>query len=449
MLKPFNATKQPRDRELSGWYGVLPTPPSLPQQTGDECADVVIIGAGYAGLSAAKRLSDLDPKLSIIVLEAQRLAWGAGGRNSGFMIDLPHELNSEDYSGGRDHDLQQISENRFAIDFAEQAIAQFNIADCFQRIGKYHGATNGKGLSALSNFSEHLTALGEPFTHLNAEQMQQLTGSEYYDGGIHTPGAALIQPAAYILGMGLGLQARDNIRVYENSPAIKITQGESVAVTTRHGTVRAGQAILANNGHIESFGLARNRLLHLVTYASMTEPLTKQQIQHLGEPATWGLIPAAPMGSTLRKITTAQGEQTRMLIRNQWTYNPQMQVSSAAVKRYAKQHQKCFARRYPPLANVTMQYQWAGAIAMSLNSVGVFGEVGKNVYAAAVCNGLGTTKSTLYGVLLADKLLGQTQPLLAHLQAQAPPKCLPPKALNAVGVPAYLKYSHWQAGRDL
>ena len=114
---------------------------------------MVVVGAGFAGLSAAKRLHDNDPDLRVIVLEAQGLAWGACGRNSGFMIDLPHELNSDNYSGEASHDIEQIEENRLAIEFAAEQVTQFKIADAFERIGKYHGATSGKGHKALQDYS--------------------------------------------------------------------------------------------------------------------------------------------------------------------------------------------------------------------------------------------------------------------------------------------------------
>jgi glycine/D-amino acid oxidase-like deaminating enzyme len=76
-------------------------------------------------LSAARRLSKLVPGERIAVVEAQRVGWGAAGRNSGPMMDLPHELSSENYAGGRDHDLKQIRMNRAAIEFAADAAKEY------------------------------------------------------------------------------------------------------------------------------------------------------------------------------------------------------------------------------------------------------------------------------------------------------------------------------------
>src|SRR5215471_6453625 len=109
------ALRTPSDINGSGWYRLLPEPPPPRVLEGDRRADWVILGAGFAGLSAARRLSQLVPGERIVVLEAQRIGWGAAGRNSGFMIDLPHELASESYAGGLQKDLKQIRMNRAGI----------------------------------------------------------------------------------------------------------------------------------------------------------------------------------------------------------------------------------------------------------------------------------------------------------------------------------------------
>ena len=85
-------------------------------------ADWLVIGAGFAGLAAAKRLSQLRPEDRIVLLE-QAGRRGPRGRNSGFMIDLPHDLQSEDYAGSLEADRKQTWANRLAIDFAAQMAA--------------------------------------------------------------------------------------------------------------------------------------------------------------------------------------------------------------------------------------------------------------------------------------------------------------------------------------
>ena len=94
------------------------------QGVGAPAARIAIVGGGFAGLSAARRLQQIDPRLEVVILDAARIAEGGTGRNSGFMIDLPHDLTSSDYAGaGEGHDRQLTRLNRHAIDFAAAAVA--------------------------------------------------------------------------------------------------------------------------------------------------------------------------------------------------------------------------------------------------------------------------------------------------------------------------------------
>ena len=119
--------KLPRDTGVTGWNAVLGPAPVYPQAEGDITADWLVIGGGFAGLSAAKRLTELRGGDSIVLIEAARIGEGPAGRNSGFMIDLPHELSRDGYAGSADGDRLQISLNRHAQDFARAAAAEYEM----------------------------------------------------------------------------------------------------------------------------------------------------------------------------------------------------------------------------------------------------------------------------------------------------------------------------------
>src|SRR5262245_6333675 len=224
------AARTPADLRGSGWYELLPRPAPPRVLEGKQSADWVIVGAGFAGLSAARRLSQLVPGERIFVVEGQRVGWGAAGRNSGFMIDLPHELSSENYAGGRDHDLKQIRMNRVAIDFAAEAVKEHGLEAYFTRAGKIHGAGTSLGLKALTEFERHLTSLNEHFESLDADAMRRITGSSFYIGGTFTPGTVMIQPAGYIRGLAQGLSGR--VDIFESSPVVSIKTGPEHIVST-------------------------------------------------------------------------------------------------------------------------------------------------------------------------------------------------------------------------
>ena len=111
-------SKLPVDPGPAAWNELLPNPTPAQSVEGNAAFDFIVIGAGFAGLSAARRLLQLQPNAKISVLDARRVADGPAGRNSGFMIDLPHDLSSSDYGGSFDEDKALTRENRHAIGFA-------------------------------------------------------------------------------------------------------------------------------------------------------------------------------------------------------------------------------------------------------------------------------------------------------------------------------------------
>ena len=281
-MTTFTARRTPVHKGPAAWSAILPGQPAPVPLPGNQTVDVAIIGGGFAGLSAARRLRQLDRTLTIAVLEASRLAEGASGRNSGFMIDLPHELTSDDYAGHGD-DRGMIALNRQAIAFAKDAVQDYGIAPAyFDPIGKVNGAASATADALNRSYADHLTSLGEPNERLDAQGMFQLTGSRHYVSGLFTPGTVMLQPAGFIRGFGEGLRAAGT-GIWENTPVTAFArQGQGWALTTTKGTVTAAKVILANNGHLESFGFAANRLMHVFLYASMTVDLPAETLKALG-----------------------------------------------------------------------------------------------------------------------------------------------------------------------
>jgi len=440
----IQATMLPEDLAGNGWYETLETRPAFPRLESAIRADWLVVGAGFAGLSAARRMCRNRPGDKVAVIDAQPIAWGAAGRNSGFMIDTPHELNSDAYAGGRDSDLRQIDENRAAIAFAREAAEELGLSAHLAPIGKLHGAADAAGERALQRFSEHLAALGEACEPLDADDMRRVTGSPYYRAGIHTPGTMLIHPAAYILGLARGLVSHYGAAVYESSPLIRLETGPDHVAHTPRGSVTAPRVVLAVNGHIESLGFYRRRLMHVFTYASMTRPLTDVERRRLGGEPQWGLIPAHPMGSTIRRLSN-----DRLLVRSVFSWNPGRSTTPGRIRKYGAVHDRSFAARFPMLPDVAMEYRWGGHLCLSRNSVPAFGEVEKGVYAAACQNGLGTTKGTLSGMLAADLACGENSRFLTEWLSRAAPAKLLPEPLMSLGAKAHLQWVHRCAGLDL
>lgn len=428
----------------AAWNDILgPQPADRPLEN-DRTADFVIVGGGFAGLAAARRLTQLQPGSRIAVLEAGRIAQGAAGRNSGFMIDLPHELTSEDYAGAGDEN-GMIALNRQAIAFARAAVDDYGIdANYFDPAGKVNGAASAAAEAHNRSYAHHLASLGEASQMLDHQQMLELTGSRHYHSGLYTPGTVMLQPAGYVRGLTAGLTSA-GVDVFENTPVTGFTrQGTEWQVETRTGSITTPRVILTVNGHLESFGFARGRLMQLFLYAVMTPELDADTLARIGGACRWGITPSDPMGTTMRRIDTGQGGN-RIITRTCATLRPSTVPKRSDLDRAARVMQHKFDQRFPALAGLPMQYTWAGHLCLSMNGVAVMREVDDGVFSACVQNGLGTARGTLTGIGAAELACGVGSSITKHFTAEAEPRCLPPRPFLQIGANAVLRWREWRA----
>jgi len=439
--------RPPRDPGPAAWNALLPPQEPATPLAGDRRADWLIIGGGFAGLSAARRLRQLRPDDAIAVVEARRIAEGPAGRNSGFMIDLPHDLASDDYGGAAEKDQREIAWNRAAISFAADMAAEYGLSrEAFDPCGKINGAATARGLAHTDHYAAHLHRLGEPSERLDAAAMRRITGTDYYLGGLRTPGAVLLQPALYMRGIAAGLRG-EGVVIHEDSPVIALDQtaGEWCA-TTPGGRLRARRAILAVNGHANGFGYHTDRLIHAYTYGAMTRALTEDEVARLGGDSRWAMTPADPMGTTVRRVDGTGGH--RLVVRNRFTINPSLSVGERQVARLSRDHDRAFAARFPMLAGVTMEYRWGGALCLSWNNVPAFGTLAPGLVGAVCQNGLGTVKGTLSGMMAAELSCNTGSNMLGDFMDQPAPRKLPPALLTRIGATARIRWQEWRAGRD-
>ncbi|WP_353536259.1 FAD-dependent oxidoreductase [Cognatishimia sp. WU-CL00825] len=423
-------------------------PQSAPVElTANTSADFVVIGAGFAGMAAARRLVQLMPNSRIVVLEAGRFAEGASGRNSGFMIDLPHELTSEDYAGEGD-DKKIIRLNRKAIEFVGDAVRDYDIsADFFDRAGKVNGAASQAAIRHNINYAAHLRFLGEASQMLDAQQMKEMTGSRHYLGGLYTAGTVMLQPAGLMRGIAGGLK-RDGVQLFENSGVIKFSPNKiGWDVKTKNAVVSTPKVILTVNGHLASFGLERGRLMQLFLFANMTPKLDAEALKLLGGHSRWGITPSDPMGTTMRKIDELQGGN-RIITRTCAVVRSCMTTRKGDLARAKEVMRRKFDRRFPQLAGLEMEHSWAGHLCLSLNGVSVTREIDKGVFSGCVQNGLGTTRGTLTGIAAAEMAAGTRSEISDHFGNEHRPKCLLPEPFFSFGANSVLRYREWKAGND-
>lgn len=423
----------PRDDAANGWSRILPPRAPRPALEGHARADWAVLGAGWAGMAAARRLAENRPSDDVVVIEAGEVGENASGRNSGFAIDLPHNVGSslEELEGS--HRFMALA--RAAIDHLEAAVREHGIECDWSRRGKYHAARSARGeRDVLEPFARELEALGEPFRRLDTAELRSEIGTPYYRAAVHTPGCVLMNPAALCRGLADAMPA--NVALYENTPAIRIERENGARLTTPKGSIFAPRMILATNGFAEQFGFFAGRLVPIAAHASLTRPLTSAEREALGGEDDWGLTPANAIAGVTMRFT----RDRRILIRQGFRYAPSLRASDGERAAARRRHMACFRERFPMLPDVDFEHTWTGFVCMSRNSAPGFGRVAPNVWASVCQNAVGVTKGTIGGLLAADMACGRDNPLIGHMESLGQPAPLPHKALVRVGVPARIAW---------
>jgi glycine/D-amino acid oxidase-like deaminating enzyme len=159
----------PQDDRANGWSAILPKRQPSPALDRQVDADWVVVGAGYAGLAAARRLAENRPGERILLLDAHEAGENASGRNSGFAIDLPHNVGSALNELEGSYRFMRLA--RAAIDYLKTQVQRHGIACDWSKAGKYHAAVSAAGMrTILEPFARELEALREPLSWIERRQ---------------------------------------------------------------------------------------------------------------------------------------------------------------------------------------------------------------------------------------------------------------------------------------
>ncbi|MDH4612633.1 FAD-dependent oxidoreductase [Pseudomonas sp. BN102] len=435
----------PHDDRSCGWYAALPEPLPCRRLIGEQKADYVVIGAGFAGLAAARRLAEHLPQSRIVLVDAQRIGYGASGRNSGFVIDLPHKFALE--HPDPQHKQRLLGLNRAAIDQLQTLIGRHGIDCQWSHAGKYQGAVGARGLAYLDHFEKLMSDLGEPYRLVEREELAGVLGTGYYSRAIFTPGCYLMQPAALVRGLGASLPK--NVEVLEESPVRRLekdTDGRWI-LHGDEGLIRTPRVLLGTSIFTQEFGYLRNRLLPVMTFASWTRPLTDNEMAATGIQADWGLTPADHAGTTVRMT-----QDRRLIIRNTYKHVPRYgrSIDEATRSRIREDHRKAFVARYPHLADVPFTHTWGGVYAISRNFTNYFGQLDEGVFATACDNGVGAAWGTISGTLLADMAVGTDSEQLSDIRAvTGMPSLNPPEPFLGLGVKTRIRWAAWNSRSEI
>lgn len=427
----------PKHDQANGWNRILAPRTPRPALDRDIVVDWVVVGAGVAGLAAARRLAENHPQATIALLEADQVGQGSQGRNSGFIIDTPHNVGSS--LDALETAREQVILSRASRDSLSALVKQHRIDCGWEGGGKFHTAVTTTGRQqVLKPTLQVLERLGEPHTWLEGAVLHARLGFTHFTAGIYTPGTALVNPAALSRGLADSLPA--NVRLYEHTPVTVLETEPEIVIQTPRGKVRAGKLILTVNIFSSQFGVHKNSFVPIAAYASLSRQLTEKEQAILEGDRAWGLTPAnAFAGMTMRRT-----RDQRILIRQDMRYQPALNISETTYPKVAVHHQQLFNTLFPALPGVEIAHTWGGLISITRNGSPAFGQVGPNTYSVVGDNGIGWSKGTIGGILIADKASGVDNPLIPVYERLGAPKRLPPKPFLHVGVRARFGWELWR-----
>lgn len=417
-----------------GWDALLPRRQPRPAVHGSIKAKHVVVGAGFTGIAAARRLAELDPGADVLVLEATTVGEGSSGRNSGFLV-------AADISGSIDADEVQrnVVRNRHvgeAFDDLVRLIHAHRIDCDLELTGRIKAAATERGEAAVRDLQRVCDALSVPYRMLDREQLHECIGTPYYRLGILTEMGHLVQPAALIRGLADALPK--GAQLHEQSPVISMRkQADKWLLETPQALITADRVIMATNSYVKAFGYLRERLVTIFTYAAITEAIKPADRHRLGAMPAWGLLPAHRLGTTLRRVGP-----DRLLVRSLYAYERGISGEQARTALLDRFH-----RRYPGLAHVGLEHVWGGTTALTLNGAPCWGRIDEGVYASAGCNGSGIVKGTLLGKRLADLALGRAVDG-ELLSAYGTANRMAPEPLRTIGFKVISAWERRKAGLE-
>ena len=423
------------------WINDLDSRINIESLKSNEDCEWIIIGAGYTGLSTARKLGQLHPAQKIILVDAQLAGEGASSRNSGYLVDTT--LNDGFTS---DKEIENYKKKADIYELGIQAVRKFikeHQVDCdWNECGKFFASSNNNDKKILSNFSETLSKLGFEHDLLSNNELTKRLGTSFYKTALKTKGGILLHPGKLARAMIEALPI--NVKLFEKSFLLDWElKNDKIFCYFKNGIIKSKKIIFATNGFLKSLGIKTNYNFPLTLTASMTRPLSDKEFKSIGKPKEWGVLPVRPMGATIRMT-----KDKRILIRNTAeVYNP-LKMSQADLKKRSTKQKIGIKKRFPQFSDNIIQSSWSGIVSRTRNGSQVFEKIGKNIYVAGCYNGSGIGVGTLFGEQIAIKASNENTQEINIIENRNKPTRLPPQPFLNIGVKTRLIYERIRARHD-
>ncbi|WP_281825896.1 NAD(P)/FAD-dependent oxidoreductase [Jannaschia rubra] len=366
---------------------VLPDP--MPPLKGQVDADLCIVGAGITGLSAA--LHAAQAGMEVVVLEAQRVGWGASGRNGGQVgtgFNWPQRKMEAKLGRADARALWDLAEEAKAL---TRTLIADHAPDANWRPGVLAAARTDTEFATLRKEAAWMAAhYGTAAVPLDRAALADRIGTEAYAGGVLDETAGFCDPLAYTLGLARAAQAA-GATIHEGAEVHAI---DGTTVRTAKGQVRAGAVVQATNGYSPWLtDRTAVRVLPINNYIAVTEPLAHPPMR----------TPTAVADSRFVVNYFWQTDDGRLVYGGGESYGKRFPRDIAARVR------RNLARVYPDLADVRFDHAWGGTLAVTATRLPYLAEVAPGVFSAGGYSGHGLALSALFGKLCVEAAQGERE----------------------------------------
>jgi glycine/D-amino acid oxidase-like deaminating enzyme len=399
---------------------------SRSQLSADAHADVVVIGGGYTGMSAALHVASTG--CDVMVLESGELGEGGSGLNGGQVIaGLKHDPDVLESLYGERVGGQLAACSGAAPDLVFDLIRQYSIECDAARTGWLQLAVSARHLELLARRAAQWRRRGADAAVLSDREAAQLTGTACYCGGWIDRRGGTVQPLAYLLGLARAAMAR-GARVFIRTPAVGLSRrGDGWRVETPRNSVTARTVVLATDAYTgRPFDSLRRTVVAVPSIQVATAPLPRR--------LRASILPGGQSVSDTQRVL----RYFRLDAAGRFVLGTRGSYADIPVPTNTRAHEHAVRELYPELAGVPLEHRWGGLVAMTRDGIPHLHEPAPGLLAGLGYNGRGVAMATAMGRLLARRALGESAASLGFPVTPIRPIRL--HALSRVAARATIRY---------
>lgn len=391
-LQPSRDTRE----HAPSYYAATATPGArYPVLEADVEADVAVVGAGFTGINLALELAERGRE--VVLLEANRLGWGASGRNGGQVIGgIGHDPERFERHIGREGVARIYRLGVEARDIIRERVGKYAI-DCDLKWGYCDVALKPRHLRQFAEWQAHEAHIGNPHRYrlLDREELREFVRSDAYLGGLYNDGNGHLHPLNLCLGEARAAAALGT-RIYEQSRAVALEQGQRPRVHTERGSVTANRIVLCGNAYLGNLvPRLASRILPSVSAIIATEPL--------GEERARALIPGDVAVCDPRTAL----DYFRLSADRRMLFGGLSNYSGLEPKDLVGTLRRKMLKVFPSLENAAIDHAWSGRIGIGLNRMPQLGHIDEQVSYIQAYSGHGVAPTHVMARITAAMLDGE------------------------------------------